>query len=156
MQPPRVIGPIELFMPEDHVRIDDALKASLLEGGGIDPTSYARFRHDLLRHIGMEEKVLLPDARRRRDGEPLPIAVQLRIDHGQIAKLLVPSPSASLVDRLLEVLARHNAIEEGPDGLYATCDALAGEHAAAIVEQLRAQPAVPVAAHYDGPLHRRG
>lgn len=156
MKPPRAIGPIERFMSEDHVRIDGVLKAALLDDGSIEPSSYASFRRDLLRHIAMEEKVLLPDARRRRAGEPLPIAAQMRADHGQIAKLLVPSPSLDVIDQLCQVLARHNALEEGPGALYATCDALAGLQAESVVEKLRAQPAVPVAPHYDGPPHRRG
>lgn len=156
MQPPRAIGPIELFMTEDHVGIDRTLQASSLDDGSIDATTYARFRHDLLRHIAMEEKVLLPYARGKRAGEPLPLAAQLRIDHGQIAKLLVPSPRADVIDELCQVLDRHNALEEGAGALYAICDALAGDEAAAIVERLRAQPAVPVAPHYDGPPHRRG
>lgn len=152
----RVIGPIEQFMSEDHVRIDSTLKAALLDDASIDPTTYARFRHDLLRHIAMEEKVLLPYAREKRGGEPLALATPLRLDHGQIAKLLVPSPRAEVIDQLCQVLVRHNALEEGPDALYAICDALAGEEAAAVVERLRAQPAVPLAPYYDGPPHRRG
>jgi hypothetical protein len=155
MQTPHESGPIERFMSEEHARIDRTLAESLLDGGSIDPTTYARFRHDLLRHIAMEEKVLLPYARSKRAGEPLPIAAQMRIDHGQIAKLLVPSPSAQLIDQLCQVLARHNALEEGPDALYATCDALAADEAVDVVERLRAQPQVPVAPHYDGPAHRR-
>jgi hypothetical protein len=47
------------------------------------------------------------------------------------------------------VLARHNPLEEGADGLYAACDAFAGADANAIVERLRAQPEAPQAPHYD-------
>lgn len=148
------VGPIELFMAEDHARLDRMLLAATA-GPVIDEVGYARFRHDLLRHIAMEEKVLLPDARARRGGAPLQMATQLRADHGAIAKLLVPSPTHAIVDSLREILARHNELEEGPAGLYAVCDALAGEDAAAVVERLRAQPSVPVAKHYDGPLLRR-
>jgi hypothetical protein len=52
------------------------------------------------------------------------------------------------------VLEEHNPLEEGAGGLYETCDALAGDEAVAIVARLRAQPAVPLAKHYDGPLLR--
>lgn len=148
------VGPIERFMTEDHVQIDRHLDAATA-GPAIDADAYARFRHGLLRHIGMEEKILLPDARARRGGEPLDVASRLREDHGAIAKLLVRSPTASTIDSLRELLGRHNAVEEGPCGLYATCDALAGEDAPAVVAQLRVQPAVPMAKYYDGPLHRR-
>lgn len=148
------VGPIERFMVEDHVRLAGLLEAAT-SGPVIDAEAYARFRHDLLRHIGMEERVLLPDARARRAGVPLEVAALLRADHGEIAKLLVRSPSVTLVDALRELLARHNALEEGPDALYAQCDALAGKEATAVVDRLRAQPSVPLAKYYDGPLHRR-
>lgn len=144
-----MIGPVEAFMTEDHARLDALLRAS-----NGDDDEYRAFRGGLLRHIAMEEKVLLPFARAAR-GAPLAIAAQLRADHSRIARLLVQSPTRALVDELCAVLETHNAIEEGPTGLYATCDALAGDGATAIVERLRAQPAVPQAKYYDGPLLRR-
>lgn len=148
-----MIGPIEEFMSGDHVRIDALLQAAEVTSGPIDGVAYDAFRAALLRHIAMEEKVLLPFARAKRDGSPLPIAGQLRSEHGQIAKLLVPTPTPARIDALRGVLAGHNTLEEGPEGLYALCDALAGEEAGALVVRLHAQPAVPVAPHYDGPPH---
>jgi hypothetical protein len=147
------VGLIEQFMVEDHLRLDRLLARSERADGSIDEATYARFRHDLLRHIGMEEKVLLPDARARRAGEPLEIAFQLRRDHGEIAKLLVRSPTPEGVATLREILGKHNALEEGVYGLYATCDALAGDgdESRLIVERLKAQPRVPLAPYYDGP-----
>lgn len=115
---------------------------------------YEEFRRRLLRHIAAEEKVLLPFAREMR-GEPLAMAAALRTDHGQIARLLVPTPTRSVCRELRALLVRHDAIEEGPLGLYAICDALAGEEPAAILARLFAYPEVPVAKHYDGPPHRR-
>jgi len=144
-----MIGPIEKFMTEDHARLDALLRAS-----SGDDDHYRAFRGGLLRHIGMEEKVLLPFARERR-GAPLAIAARLRADHSRIARLLVQSPTRALVDELCGVLEGHNAIEEGPDGLYATCDELAGDDADAIVLRLAASPEVPLAKYYDGPLVRR-
>lgn len=149
------VGPIERFMVEDHVRLDRLLQVADPGGGTIDEEAYASFRHDLLRHIGMEEKVLLPYARARRGGEPLPFAATLRADHGQIARLLVESPTPALVESLRDLLARHNPLEEGAGGLYAACDALAGDEAPAVVARLRAQPGVPVAKYHDGPRLRR-
>jgi hypothetical protein len=99
----------------------------------------------------MEEKVLLPTAQRLRGGEPLEIASRLRVEHGAIASLLVPTPTPAIIAALRSVLAAHNQIEERPGGLYATCDALAGAEAAALVDRLRAYPTVPVNAHADGP-----
>ncbi len=148
------IGPIEAFMVADHVRLDRLLADSEREGGAIDAQAYALFRHDLLRHIAMEEKVLLPFLRSRGE-EPFGAARALRADHGEIAKLLVRTPTQQLVDALRVILGRHNPLEEGDEGLYATCDRAAGAHAESVVERLRAQPNVPVAKYYDGPLHQR-
>jgi hypothetical protein len=147
-------GRIERFMVADHAELDHGLAMAERADGTIEEPMYTWFRHGLLRHIAMEEKVLLPYARARRGGEALPVAFQLRRDHGEIAKLLVRSPSIALLARLREILGRHNALEEGPGGLYATCDELAGEEAPSIVERLRAQPRVPLAPYYDGPPHR--
>jgi hypothetical protein len=146
------MGVIEVFLTADHTRLDALLARSQLAGGAIDAATYAEFRKGLLRHIAMEEKVLLPYARSKRAGEPLPIAASLRKDHGKIAALLVPSPTPEICARLREVLAAHNPLEEGPTGLYATCDALAGDEGEEVVKRLVAQPEVPVAPHYDGPL----
>jgi len=151
----RATGPIETFLTEDHVRIDGLLARAARGDGTIDDGVYAEFRQALLRHIAMEEKVLLPHARDRRGGEPLPIARALRKDHGEIAGLLVRPPTPDLCARLRAVLVRHNPLEEGAAGLYATCDELAGEEAAAIVTRLKGQPEVPMAPYYDGPLLHR-
>ncbi len=150
-----MIGSIEAFMTTDHVRIDRLFVEAERADGSIDLTKYAAFRAGLLRHIGMEEKVLLPFARSKRGGEPRPLAGPLHADHGRIAKLLVPTPDQALCDELRATLATHNQLEEGEDGLYAICDALAGDEAASIVARLRAQPEVPLAKHYDGPLIRK-
>lgn len=149
-----MIGVIEAFMTADHARLDELLRRADHDDETIDRVAHAELREGLLRHIAMEEKVLLPFARSKRGGDPLPIARALRIDHGRIAKLLVPTPDRALCEELRAVLAKHNPLEEGPEGLYATCDALAGDRieAEAVVTQLRAQPLVPVAKHYDGPL----
>lgn len=141
-------------MIDDHERLDRMLIACEAKVGSLDLDVHGRFRHDLLRHVAMEEKILLPYARAKRGGEPLPVAASLRADHGEIAKLLVPSPTLAIVAALRELLGRHNPVEEGPGGFYATCDELAGDEAIVLVARLRAQPAVPLAKYYDGPPHR--
>ena len=142
------VGPIEAFMTEDHVRLDALLEAAT--SGAIDPEAFAAFREGMLRHIAMEEKVLVPLVR----GTDWPHARTLRVDHGAIAKMLVPTPTLTSCDELRALLARHNPLEEGPRGLYAVCDAAVPD-SAAVVERLRAMPRVPVAPHYDGPLLRK-
>lgn len=145
-----MLGPVHEFLARDHARLDALLLQSVANPELVDRAAYAEFRAGLLRHIAMEEKVLLPDARRRR-GEPLSVAQQLREDHSLLASLMVPTPTHELVAVIREVLERHNPLEEGPDGVYAVCERLAGGEAEGLLERLRATPEVPVAAHVDGP-----
>jgi hypothetical protein len=137
-------GPIQELLGDGHARLD-----ALLARG--DAGAYAEFRAGLLRHIGMEEKILLPAAQRARGGEALPVAARLRLDHGAIAALLVPTPTPAIVAALRDILTRHNRIEEGPDGLYAACERVVGPELPELVAALGAAPAVPVSAHVDGP-----
>lgn len=144
--------PISEFLAADHRRLEALLAAATATPGRIEARHYAAFREGLLRHIGMEEKLLLPAARRARGGEPLPAARRLRLDHGAIAALLVPTPRPDIVDKLLAVLEPHDAIEEGPHGVYAACDALLGDEVEQLLDALRRFPPVKVAPHNDGPF----
>lgn len=143
-QEQRSQGPITRFLAEDHRRLDGLLQSAVADINQVDHAAYDRFRAGLLRHIGMEEKVLLPAARRWRSGEPLPIAAKLRLDHGAIASLLMPMPTAAIIAMLRGILEDHNEIEEGPDGLYETCDKLAASEAADLLARLRTAPEVRV------------
>ncbi len=144
---------IEAFLTEDHARLDALLGRADADPNAIDAAAFDAFRRGLLRHIAMEEKVLLPLARAAQGDQPLAIAKRLREDHGKIAKLLVPSPTHAGCAALRAVLAAHNALEEGAGALYATCDALAAGDVDTWLARLSAQPAVPPAPHYDGPAH---
>lgn len=144
-------GRLHTFLADDHARLDALLRRAVADPDGIDRDAYEQFRAGLLRHIAMEEKVLLPEARRRRFGERLPIAKQLRADHAALAALLVPTPNRAIVATIGEILDGHNQLEEGPAGLYETCEELAEGEVDALLGRLRAVPAVPVAPHVDGP-----
>jgi hypothetical protein len=141
---------LEDLMLGDHERLDGLLRAA---GAGptIDVGPYEAFRGGLLRHIGIEEKILIPFARGRNPEVPA-LARQLRLDHGAIAALLVPTPTPGLVAQLQAVLAQHNSLEEGEGGLYEICAQLARGDASegALVASILDAPAVPLAAHYDG------
>ena len=66
------------------------------------------------------------------------------------AALLVPTPRGAVLRALRTVLAIHNGVEEGPDGVYAECDRIADTESEALVRRLSAAPEVPAAAHVDG------
>ena len=145
-------GPLHLFFSADHRRLDALLRRSTEEPGRVDLAPFAEFRAGILRHIGMEEKVLFVAARRARGGEPLGLAAPLRVDHGAIAALLVPTPTPALVSDLVSILVPHNRREEEAGGVYEACDAALGQAAAArLVEQLRAFPGVPLKPYNDAP-----
>lgn len=66
-------GPITDFLVQDHGRLEGLLQTAVAQVGSVDQGTYDQFRAGLLRHIGMEEKILLPAAQRIRGGEPLSI-----------------------------------------------------------------------------------
>ena len=138
------------FLSEDHARLDELFRRAVDREGPIDQTAYDGFRAGLLRHIGMEEKILLPAAQ-RCGGKPLPIAQALRLDHGALACLLMPTPTPAIITAIRAILTRHNQLEEGPDGLYARCERLAGPEAGALLERLMAAPELHVMPHSDSP-----
>jgi hypothetical protein len=100
----------------------------------------------------MEEKVLFVAARRARGGEPLDLAARLRVDHGAIAALLVPTPTPAIVADILSVLVPHNRREEEPGGVYDACDeALGPADAERLARELRAFPQPPLKPYNDSP-----
>ncbi len=137
------------FLECDHKRLDALLERAGREPGQIDLAAFGEFRRGLLKHIGMEEKILLPAIQQLRGGEPLPIAAKIRLEHGAIAALLVPSPRPAVLRALKAILAMHNAGEEGLSGVYAECDRIAGAEREAILDRLRQAPEVPAANHVD-------
>ncbi|HEX7229954.1 MAG TPA: hemerythrin domain-containing protein, partial [Candidatus Binatia bacterium] len=128
---------------------DGLLERAMRNPENIDAAAYAEFRSGLLKHIAMEEKVLLPAARKLRGGEALPIAAKLRLDHGALTALLVPSPSASVVAAMRAILKAHNPLEEDPGGMYDQCEALAGAEAEPILNELKNYREVKVLPHVD-------
>lgn len=142
-------GPVTRFLAEDHRRLEQLLRTSVGSTGRVMQGTYERFRAGLLRHIGMEEKILLPAAQRWNGGQPIAIAAKLRLDHGALAALLMPTPTTDIVGTIHRILEQHNLAEEGPDGWYAICDRLAGADAEQLIIRLRAAPDVAVLPHSD-------
>jgi len=144
-------GPLHRFFSADHLRLDDLLRRATEDMGPVDLALFGAFRAGLLRHIGMEEKVLFAAAREARGGEPLPIAERLRVDHGAIAALLVPTPTRAVVAKILSVLGPHNRREEEPGGAYDACDQALGPDAAErLVAALWGFPDPPLKPYNDG------
>jgi Hemerythrin HHE cation binding domain len=142
-------GNIHSYLASDHDRLDALLKRAEFNPERFDAAAYAEFRSGLLKHIGMEEKVLFPAARKLRGGEVLPMAARLRLDHGALTALLVPSPTPSIVAAIRAILKAHNPTEEDPGGIYDQCEALAGAEAERILRDLQNFRKVKVLPHVD-------
>lgn len=117
-------GPLEQLLADDHTGMAALLDRADADPDHLDRAAFDEFRARLLRHIGIEEKLLFRTAKAKRDGDPLPIAAKLRSDHSSIATLLVPTPTHAIVGELRRRLARHDTLEEGLDGMYAQVEAL--------------------------------
>ncbi len=141
-------GPVTELMAADHARLD-ALLARACAGPELDRAAFDLFRAGLLRHIGMEEKVLFPSLSAAQ-GAPLAESRRLRVDHGALASLLVPTPNLDIVGELRSILLPHNALEDGPGGVYERCDAALEGVSEDVLRRLSAYPEVKVARNYDG------
>ncbi|MBL8072723.1 MAG: hemerythrin domain-containing protein [Nitrospira sp.] len=142
------------LLVEDHRRLERLLESAVDSSGQVERELYDRFRAGLLRHIGIEEKILLPAAQRVHGGEPLPIAAKLRLDHGAIAALLMPTPTSAVLASLRAVLEQHNLLEEGQEGLYLICDTLLRDEIEQLMAQLRSASDVSVLPCSDAPTVR--
>ncbi len=135
----------------DHREIDALLRRSLPEGG-FEAEPFARFRERLLRHIGIEEKLLFPATRRRSPDREAVRLSRLRVEHGGLTSLLVPTPDRALACEIRALLVQHNEIEEGLDGVYQRCiNVLTAEDARALLQSARARAPVPTTGYFDGP-----
>lgn len=147
-------GPLHRFLSDDHARLDALLRQAVADPHAVDLAAYRAFRGGLLRHIGMEERLLFRDARRRRGGEPLPLTDQLHADHAALAALLMPPPTHELLAAVRAILDEHNQLEEGPGGPYEVCDLLPADDARELLAALEATPEVRQGANWDDPLVR--
>jgi hypothetical protein len=126
-------GMIYRYLVDDHARLDAALERG----------DYPEFREGLLRHIGMEQKIVLPVV------GTTPLTERIHLDHGALAALLVPTPTPAILNAIRTILQNHNPLEEGPGGLYEECERLLGPDVQPVLTRLRNAPSVPVAPHVD-------
>ena len=141
------------YLGRDHDRLDVLLGRASRPDGSIDEESYAEFRRGLLRHIGIEEKILFLELKRRR-GES-EVQKQLHRDHAALAALLVPPPTRDGIETIRAILEQHNPLEEVEGGLYEVFEEATGDELAALMEKVRAYPEVSVAPYSDTPHLRR-
>ncbi|MEO8218001.1 MAG: hemerythrin domain-containing protein [Acidobacteriota bacterium] len=141
------------LLSRDHVRLDGLLEAALRPDGGIDAQAYAAFRSGLLRHIGIEERVLFAELRRQSEFSDL--ERQLHRDHAAMAALLALAPAKREIELIRQILSDHNPLEEEAEGLYYRVVNLPESNASRLIERIREFPQVPVAPYSDSPALRR-
>ena len=132
------------YMADDHERLDSLFQHAIARPGVIDAESYHEFRKGLLRHIAMEEKIVLPSIARWQGGKKAAIGERLRLDHGALVALLAPPPTPSIMLTIQSILEVHNQLEERGDGLYKLLEQLAGPEEEQILTQLKSAPPVAV------------
>jgi hypothetical protein len=141
--------PIYEFFTDDHRRVEALLDEATEDINDIQMEPYQQFRVGLLTHIKMEEKVLFPAAQKANDDVPIPLAAQLRLEHGAITSLMVPPPSPSLVKAIRHILDKHDLREEEPGGMYDICEKLTQDQTEEILQTLRNTTSVPLLKHND-------
>jgi hypothetical protein len=144
-------GVLYQYLAGDHDRLDGLLQRAVAAPGVVDPAVYAKFRRGLLRHIALEEKIVLPSITRLQGGRQAAMAERLRLDHGALVALMVPPPSPSIVHTIRVILQIHNALEEQEGGLYLRLEQLAGADNERLAEQLKSAPDVSVLPHNERP-----
>ncbi len=152
-------GPLYRFLAYDNVALGALPQLSFGCRARIYHAAFGVFRAGLLKHIGIEEKILLPAVRRLCCGKPVPIASRLQLEHDALAALLVPTPTRMIVAALRGIFSGHRAIEEQPGGFYDMCEWLAGPEADTLLARLRTAPEVVAPPYCDssktiGAMHR--
>ena len=144
--------PIYEFFTNDHRRVEALLDTATEDINDIQMDSYHQFRTGLLTHIKMEEKVLFPSAQKANGNNPIPLAAQLRLEHGAITSLMVPPPTPALVKVIQYILDKHDLREEESGGMYDICENLTSNQTQEILEALRNTTPVPLHPHNETPF----
>ncbi len=138
------------YLVSDHRHLEDLL-ARAAAPVDLDLAAFAELRAGLLRHIAVEEKLLLGTVRRIPGGLAPEDAHRLRIEHAALTSLLVPTPDRALLGEIERLLRDHAGREEGATGVFARCELILGAKASsALAKRARAYPRVPLAPHFDG------
>lgn len=140
------------YFEKDHKRLERLLNRATRQARTIDVHEYAEFRSGLLRHIGMEEKILFPAAQKANGGQALPTFARLKLDHGALTALMVPPPTATIIAAIRSILLVHDELEESPGGPYETCEMLTIRNLDSILAEVEKTPAVPVHLHRGEPF----
>jgi hypothetical protein len=138
-------------MAMEHLRLEGLLDLMQSRDQETNAETYQIFRETLLRHIRIEERILLPMAQQCSDGRPLALAARLRLDHGALAAMMMLPPAPRVLAAVRAVLKVHNPLEDGPGGVYERCDELVGPGRQELLLEIQNVPKVPVSPYIDSP-----
>ena len=144
-------GVLYQYLSSDHDRLDDLLERATAKPGIIDEEYYADFRNRLLRHISIEEKIVLPAIARWQGEQKAALAERLHLDHGAIVSLMVPPPKPIHHPDVEVCFCRPQSTRGGHSCLYEIFEKLAGSETDSMLEELKSAPAVPVLPHNSKP-----
>lgn len=137
------------YLTDDHRRLEALLDEAVREDG-IDMEAYDRFRSGLLRHVSIEEHIVMPLVRERAENGFFALQ-QIHLEHGAIAALLVPAPDDELITVLRALLDKHNLLEETHNTLYDVLDHCARTDKPELVMHFEMHPDVPLSKHINNP-----
>lgn len=134
--------PVSEYLALDHERLDVLFELATLRPEKVDPDAYGKFRQGLLRHIGIEEKILIPALQPILNDESKAILARIRSDHSAIVALLVPEPVPPVIAALRDILSKHNDLEETHGGFYELSNQLSAESIGQLTERMKSAPEV--------------
>lgn len=109
------------ILEKQHRCIEQLFLTATSDPDIVDTTGYDQFRATILRHIAIEENVVLPLLRKHLPGG-FPMELQLRMEHDAIAALCVLPPKSTVIFSLQGLIIRHNRLEEAHGTLYDLLD----------------------------------
>lgn len=144
---------VSTVLREQHHQLRAELTACLATNG-LDVAAFDLFRHHLLWHVSVEERVVMP-ALIRALGRPPDDRPGLRKDHAGIAALCVPRPEREWVENLRDLLDEHYRVEEAPGGFLSRCDeVLVSTLNDRVVADIEEHPTLTLAPFRKGPSVR--
>ena len=147
-----MIQEITEYLSADHDRLDALLQHTITESDEIDQTAYIQFRQGLLRHIGIEEKILIPALKIDMNAIMKDTVERIHLDHSAIVALLVPPPSPEIISALHKILSRHNELEERNGGFYEQADAYDAQAVQHIADAVKNAPEVKTLPNNSNPV----
>ena len=144
-------GALFQYLADDHERLELLFQRAIARPGAVEAESYHEFRNGLLRHISIEEKIVLPAIAKWQGGKKAAIAGRLRLDHGALVALLAPPPTPSIMLTIRSILEVHNKLEEQEDGIYTLLDDLVGPETETMLAQLKTARPVAVLPNNEKP-----